>query len=218
MSKFARACILSYEEWVATIPEELPKPEYSKRHIRRMNALKNKMRGNVYHHFTTKTIRIMLVAAILFAWMMTAFVFPSSRDSFIDNFNIASRYQMTKNNKNSVPDEITVGYIPEGFELEDTQPSSKGILYAYSSLSNSKFTITKFTSAIEIYFDTETNDSEIIYMNNVAYTYSENTLSNNKNIVWIDNDYIYRVDGNLSKDEMFKIAESIKWYITKHPL
>ena len=43
MSKFARACILSYEEWVATIPEELPKPEYSKRHIRRMNALKNKM-------------------------------------------------------------------------------------------------------------------------------------------------------------------------------
>ena len=143
MSKFARACILSYEEWVATIPEELPKPEYSKKHIRRMNALKNKMRGNVYHHFTTKTIRIMLVAAILLALMMTAFVFPSSRDSFMDNFNIASRYQMTKHNKNSVPDKITVGYIPEGFELENKEPYFKGVFYTYSSADNSKFTILK---------------------------------------------------------------------------
>lgn len=210
MSKFAKACVLSFEEWAATIPEDLPEPEFSKRHIKRMNILLNKMRGDVYHHFTTRTIKIILVAAVLLALLLTAFVFPSSRDSFMDNFNIASRYQMTKENKNSVPNEITVGYIPEGFELEDTQPSSKGVLYAYSSSSNSKFTITKFSSAIEIDFDTETNDSEIIYMNNVAYTYSENTLSNNKNIVWIDNDYIYRVDGNLSKDEMLKIAESIK--------
>lgn len=210
MSKFARACILSYEEWVATIPEELPKPEYSKRHIRRMNALKNKMRGNVYHHFTTKTIRIMLVAAILLALMMTAFVFPSSRDSFIDNFNIASRYQMTKNNKNSVPNEITVGYIPEGFELESKDIQSKYIAYDYLSSDSSKITIAKCSSSIEIYFDTETNDSETFYINNITYTYSENSLSNNKNIVWTENDYIYRVDGNLTKDEMFKIAQTIE--------
>ena len=162
MSKFARACILSYEEWVATIPEELPKPEYSKRHIRRMNALKNKMRGNVYHHFTTKTIRIMLVAAILLALMMTAFVFPSSRDSFIDNFNIASRYQMTKNNKNSVPDEITVGYIPEGFELISKESYSKSTMYHFISKSNLTFRIHKSSSAIEIDFNTEDIKTETI--------------------------------------------------------
>lgn len=210
MSKFAKACILSYEEWVTTIPAELPEPEYSKKHIRRMNALKNKMRGNVYHHFTTRTIKIMLVAAILLALMMTAFVFPSSRNSFMDNFNIASRYQMTKHNKNSVPDEITVGYIPEGFELNNQHIISKGVVYDYVSSDNSKFTIIKCSSSIEIYFDTETNDSEIIHINNIAYTYSENISSNNQNIVWIENDYIYRVDGNLTKDELFKIAEAVE--------
>lgn len=210
MSKFARACILSYEEWVATIPEELPKPEYSKKHIRRMNALKNKMRGNVYHHFTTKTIRIMLVAAILLALMMTAFVFPSSRESFMDNFNIASRYQMTKENKNSVPDKITVGYIPEGFELESKDNSSKASYYKYTSSDNLMFTIYKSASSGEIDFDTETYDSETIYINNIIYTYSENILSNNKNIVWIENDYMFRLDGNLSKKELLKIAETIK--------
>lgn len=210
MSKFAKACILSYEEWVATIPEELPEPEYSKKHIRRMNALKNKMRGNVYHHFTTKTIRVMLIAAILLAFLMTAFVFPSSREAIMDDFNIASRYKMTKSNKNSVPDNITVGYIPEGFELESKESLSKYLIFKYSNSNGMSFTIYKAASSDEIDFDTETNSSEIIYINNIAYTYSENTVSNNKNIVWIGNDYIYRIDGNLTKDEMLKIAKNIE--------
>lgn len=210
MSKFARACILSYEEWVATIPEELPEPEYSKKHIRRMNALKNKMRGNVYHHFTTKTIRIMLVAAILLALMMTAFVFPSSRESFMDNFNIASRYQMTKENKNSVPNGITIDYVPDGFELETSESLSKYLILKYSNLDGQSFTIYKASSSTEIYFDTETQDSEIIYINNITYTYSENTLNNSKNVVWIENDYVYRIDGNLAKNELLKISSNIK--------
>lgn len=209
MSKFARACILSYEEWVATIPEELPEPEYSKKHIRRMNALKNKMRGNVYHHFTTKTIRIMLVAAILLALMMTAFVFPSSRDSFIDNFNIASRYQMTKHNKNSVPDEITVGYIPEGFELESKHIQHKHIAYDYSSLHNKYFTIIKYSSAIEIDFDTENSITEEISLGNSTYLYyvDANGLCG---IIWNEFDYIYRISGTITKDELINIAKSVK--------
>ena len=208
MSKFAKACILSYEEWVATIPAELPEPEYSKKHIRRMNALKNKMRGNVYHHFTTRTIKIMLVAAILLALMMTAFVFPSSRDSFMDNFNIASRYQMSKHNKNSVTDEITIGYIPEGFELEKQQTYSKTIIYDYSS-NNSKFTITKFSSAIEIDFNTEEIETEIIAIDNTEYTYGI-SLSNVGNLIWVENDYIYQIKGDISKEEMLNIATGIK--------
>lgn len=209
MSKFARACILSYEEWVATIPEELPKPEYSKKHIRRMNALKNKMRGNVYHHFTTKTIRIMLVAAILLALMMTAFVFPSSRDSFINNFNIASRYQMTKHNKNSVPDEITVGYIPEGFELESKDTSSKISIYKYSSSDNLIFTIHKTASSGEIDFDTESQITEEITIENSTYLYYVD-IGGSGGIIWSKSDYIYRINGSISKDELINIAKSIK--------
>lgn len=209
MSKFARACILSYEEWVATIPEELPKPEYSKKHIRRMNALKNKMRGNVYHHFTTKTIRIMLVAAILLALMMTAFVFPSSRDSFMDNFNIASRYQMTKENKNSVPDEMTVGYIPEGFELESKDNSFKMSVYKYTASNNSSFTIVKYSSSIEIYFDAENLDTQNVTIDNINYTYGTDAL-NNSNVIWTENDYMFRIDGNLQVEELLKIAKTIE--------
>ena len=209
MSKFAKACILSYEEWVATIPEELPEPEYSKKHIRRMNALKNKMRGNVYHHFTTRTIKIMLVAAVLLALMMTAFVFPSSRDSFMDNFNIASRYQMTKHNKNSVPDEITVGYIPEGFQLESKDTSSKIMIYKYASPDDSIFTIYKTASSGEIYFDSENLDTQDIVINNITYTCGTDVFGNS-NVIWTEVDYMFRIDGNLSIEELLKIATTIK--------
>lgn len=209
MSKFARACILSYEEWVATIPEELPKPEYSKKHIRRMNALKNKMRGNVYHHFTTKTIRIMLVAAILLALMMTAFVFPSSRDSFIDNFNIASRYQMTKENKNSVPDKITVDYIPEGFELESNENLSKYLIFKYSNSNGNSFTIYKASSSTEIYFDTEAQITEKIIIENTTYLYYVNVNGLN-GIIWTENDYIYRINGSISQEELINIAKTVE--------
>ncbi len=209
MSKFAKACVLSYEEWVATIPAELPEPEYSKKHIRRMNALKNKMRGNVYHHFTTRTIKIMLVAAILLALMMTAFVFPSSRDSFMDNFNIASRYQMTKHNRNSVPNEITVGYIPEGFELESKDKSSKASYYKYTSSNNLMFTVYKAASSGEIDFDTENLNTKNITINNINYTYGTDAFGNS-NVIWTEFDYMFRIDGNLPIEELLKVAETIE--------
>ncbi len=211
MSKFANACIMSYNDWVATIPapEDLPEPNYSKRHIRRMNALMDKMRGNVYHHFTTRAIKVMLVAAVLFALLLTAFVVPSSREFIIDKFDIASRYQMTTQSINSVSGEIKVGYIPEGYELENKEEYDKCLFYNYISTTSLSFTISKYPSSMEIDFDTENSNAINIMINNITYTYYE-SLSGNRSIMWQKNDYIYQIDGQISKDEMLKIAETVK--------
>lgn len=209
MSKFANACIMSYEEWVATIPEELPEPEYSKRHIRRMNALMNKMRGNVYHHFTTRTIKVMLVAAVLFALLLTAFVVPSSREFIIDNLGIYSTYQLTEDNGNSVSGEITVGYVPEGYELVSKESYSKLSMCCYTTENGNSFTIYKDASSMKIEFDTENGSSEKIIINDMDFTIF---TDDNKNcsVMWTQNDYIYQIDGQLPKEEILKIAETVK--------
>lgn len=209
MSKFANACIMSYNDWVATIPapEDLPEPQYSKKHIRRMNALINKMRGNVYHHFTTRAIKVMLVAAVLFALILTAFVIPSSREFIIDNLGIYSTYQLTEENLNSVSGEIEVGYVPEGYQLESKENSPNGISYYYSK-NGQIFMINKYSSSIEIDFDTENVDATNVIINNTTYTYYG--LSNNQSIMWHKNDYIYQVIGPFSNDELLKIAETVK--------
>lgn len=209
MSKLAQACELSLNEWLATIPDELPEVEYSKKHERWKKNLFNKMRGGYYHRFTTKTIKVMLVAAILMALLMTAFVFPSSRESTLDNLNAFSIFKITKHNKNSVNREIKVGYIPEGFELENTENYSKYLKNIYLSKNGKFFTITKCSSVVKVEFDTENFITEEIIVNNVKYAYCQGNEGVN-NIVWTKNDYVYRIDGTLSKEEMLKIAKTVE--------
>lgn len=209
MSKFANACIMSFNEWDATIPVDLPEPNYSKKHIRRMNALINKMRDNVYHHFTTRAIKIMLVAAVLFALLLTAFVIPSSREFIIDNLGIYSTYQLTEDNGNSVSGEISVGYIPERFKLETKETLSKCLIQHYKSPDNLAFTICKKASSAEIDFDSENSEVEKITIDNLTYTYCKSQYSSGC-LIWIESDYIYQIYGQISKDEMLKIAETVK--------
>lgn len=208
MSKFANACIMSFNEWDATIPEDLPEPNYSKKHIRRMNALINKMRGNVYHHFTTRAIKIMLVAAVLFALLLTAFVIPSSREFIIDNLGIYSTYQLTEDNGNSVSGEISVGYVPEGFELESEEFKSKCGVSVYTS-TNNYFTVYKYPSSTKVNFDTENTNVEKISISSKIYTYSSKELDIGC-VIWTQNDYIFIIEGHLPKEELLKIAETIK--------
>lgn len=209
MSKLARACELSLNDWYATFPDVIPEAECSKKHEKWKKTLFNKMRDDHYHRFTTKTIKVMLIAATLSALLLTAFVIPSSREFIIDNFDIFSRYKLTESNNNAVSSEITVGYIPEGFELTNEQELSRLIINDYYNSNGEVFTITKSTSSSKVEFDTETGSIENIENNSQIYIFYVD--ENNYNyLVWNKNDYVYQVDGTLPKDELLKIAETVK--------
>ena len=156
MSKLARACELSLNDWYATFPDVIPEAECSKKHEKWKKNLFNKMRDDHYHRFTTRTIKVMLIAATLSALLLTAFVIPSSREFIIDNFDIFSRYKLTESNNNAVNGEITVGYIPEGFELTNENVLERLIMNDYYNSNGEFFTISKYSSSIEVDLDTET--------------------------------------------------------------
>ncbi len=208
MTNLAKACELSLNDWLETFPDTIPEAECSKKHEKWKKNLFNKMRDDHYHRFTTRTVKVMLVAAILCALLLTAFVIPSSRAFMLDKFDIASRYKITENNKNSVDGEITVGYIPEGYELESKDIHSKIMNIKYSS-NGAFFTIYKYSSSMEIDFNTEHFDSEEIMFDNVKYVYCKGNMDVN-NIIWTKNDYVYRIDGTLTKDEFVKIAKTVE--------
>lgn len=209
MNNFEKACEMSFNDWLATIPDIVPEAEYTKNHEKWKKKLFNKMRDNRYHRFTTKTVKVMLVAAVLSALLLTAFVIPSSREYIIDNFDIFSRYKITENNKNSVNGEITVGYIPEGFELVNEQFSSKNITHNYIDGNGITITIVKSSSALEVDFDTETGVMKTVVRGNITYTLYDDTTEYNC-LVWNENDYIYQIHSSISKDELLKIAETVK--------
>ena len=209
MNNFEKACEMSLNDWLATIPEIVPEAEYTKNHEKWKRKLFNKMRDNRYHRFTTKTVKVLMIAAVLSALLLTAFVIPSSREYIIDNFDIFSRYQLTESNDNSVNGEITVGYIPEGFELKNKQVYSKFVSYDYSDIDGRFITISKTASSIKVEFDTEIGNVENIVIDDKQYTYfvDKNSFCY---LVWNNNDYVYQIHGLISKVEMIKIAEAVK--------
>ena len=209
MTKLAQACELSLNDWLETFPDTIPEAECSKKHEKWKKNLFNKMRDDHYHRFTTRTIKVMLVAAILCALLLTAFVIPSSREFMLDKFDIASRYKLTENNKNSVTDEITVGYIPEGFKLTEKSINSKHYYYQYESYNNQFFSICKYSSSVEVDFNSEYSVSEEIIVDGKKYIYCKGNLGTD-NLIWTENDYIYRIDGTLTKEELVKISKTVE--------
>lgn len=208
MTKFEKACEMSFNDWIVTIPDEIPKAEYTEKHEKWLKILFNKMRDNEYHSFTTKTVKLILIAAVLSAFILTAFAIPSSREFIIENFDVFSTYKITEHNNNSVNDEIIVGYIPEGFELYNIQTSTKGVIYDYTNTKD-YITVSKFSSSIKIEFDTETGCVENIENNGQGYVFYVD--KNNYNyLVWNEYDYVYQINGLISKDELLKIAETVK--------
>ena len=208
MTNLAKACELSLNDWLETFPDVIPEAECSKKHEKWKKNLFNKMRDDHYHRFTTRTIKVMLVAAILCALLLTAFVIPSSRAFMLDNLDHFSRYKVTENNKNSVDGEITVGYIPEGFQLETKDVLEKLVQSKYIANNGDFFTVLKYSSAVEVDFDTENFISEEIIVDDIKYVYCQGDLNMN-NLIWTKNDYVYRIDGTLSKDEFIKIANTV---------
>lgn len=209
MTNLAKACELSLNDWLESFPDIIPEAECSKKHEKWKKNLFNKMRDDHYHRFTTRTIKVMLVAAILCALLLTAFVIPSSREFMLDKFDIASRYKITENNKNSVDGDMTVGYIPEGYKLSTSVEMNKVINNVYIDLRDNSFSIVKSSSAAEVDFDTEHFDSKEIVIDGIKYVYCKGNLGVN-NIIWTKNDYVYRVSGLLTLEELLKIAKDVE--------
>jgi|GEM_PF-385825 len=208
-SNLAKACELSLNDWLATFPEEIPEAEHTPKFYKWKKNLLNKMRDDHYHRLTTKTVKILLIAAILSALLLAAFSFPSSRESLIDNFSIFSKYELTRDNKNSVSGEISVGYIPEGYEFESQGQAGKQVVSKYKSDNGDYFTVFKNASSMKIEVDTESFTTEEIIVDGIKYTYCRGNLEFD-NLIWTKNDYIYRIEGNMPLDEFLEIAKSVK--------
>lgn len=207
MNKLAQACELSLNDWLSTFPDIIPQAVCSKKHEKWKKKLFNKMRDNYYHRFTTKTVKVMLVAAVLFALLLTAFVIPSSREFMVEKFDKYSVFQITKDNKNSPNGKITVGYIPDRFELVEEFESDNHIWNKYYN-GCYYFILSKNSSSSMVNFDTEISETEKIIIDNITYIYSEGSSGLNI-LIWTNNDYVYRIEGTILKEELLEIAKTV---------
>lgn len=207
MNNLKDACILQNNSWIQDIPDILPEPDYSKKHIRAINRLKNKMRNDRYHRVTANTFRVLVAAAVIFALAVTAFAIPATRDFIIEKFDKYSTVIFSSNEKADSIGTLELGYIPEGFELTENIPSDKMIYRVYTNDAD-WLVIEKSIENFEIAFDTEEYEYNEIVINSQTYVYyqmSDEVLG----LIWKSDGYTYKITTNLDLDETIKISENI---------
>lgn len=162
MNNFAKACILSNEEWIDSFPSEITPYKYSKHHNRKMQKLFSKMRKDKYHKYTKNTMRALIVAAIISSMTLTVFAIPLSRDYILRKLFNYSSYTIKDTGSSEIVSSLTIGYIPDKFKINDKFESNN--IYSYEYLINDKYIIiSKYTLDNKINFDTEMfNHKEIL--------------------------------------------------------
>lgn len=155
----------------------------------------------------SKTVKVMLTAAII-ALLLVGAVFGISEYKY-SIIKHADHSTISFNSpKKKIKGELTVGYIPEGFELVDNYDSNSICSKSYRK-DNSFFDISVETTVKEYDINTEYGDAKTISVDNIDYiVYGEET--HGYGIIWKENDYVYALSsGDIGGAELLKIAESI---------
>lgn len=203
-NNLAKACFLLNEEWIDTLPEKVEPYKYSKQHNRNMQKLFSKMRKDKYHKYTKNTTRVLIIAALISSMTVTAFAIPQSREYIIRKLFNHSSYTIKDTSNMEMVTDLTVGYVPDGFELTNEFSSNNAYFKEYSN-DNDYIVINKSTLNNELNFDTENYDYEKVNISNIEYIFYHN--KNSQGVIWNNAQYIFSIDSNLSKEEILKIAE-----------
>lgn len=104
-------------------------------------------------------------------------------------------------------DRLKLNYIPKGFELDDTNKTSESITIVFTK-EEQYFQAAMESIDINFGIDTENATVEKLKINDCEAMYISNPNINA--IIWHDNNYAYSVFGNISKNEIIKIAKGLK--------
>jgi hypothetical protein len=208
MSNFEAAVEMSLNNWVASFPAEFDLPQPTEKYNRGIAKLMDKMRGDRYHKLTRSAARAILIAAIIMAIATVAIAATVGRDFIVQKFHDYSTYSVIDSSGVKDVEDIHIGYIPEGFEMINKETSNND---SFLTFSNKEKWINIYKSKInhEIAFDTEHNDSEIIKNNSFNGVYYKDENFNYSGVTWNDGVFVFTIEGNVSKEELTRIAENI---------
>ncbi|HBL82418.1 MAG TPA: hypothetical protein DD391_07465 [Clostridiales bacterium] len=198
---------------------DIPEPEknitFSPKHEEKMKKLFQKERRSVFKKKVAKYSKraaLFLVGAVLISGI-TIMSVEAWRVRVLNYFlNIAqerTEMKWTDENKGDsyATDEVALDYIPQGFQLERSVPKREGLSLTFRK-DELNFHVNIYPLRGTLGFDTE--DAEI---KKVTINGAEGTLSIKKDLiilVWNDAESAYLISGNISEEEIIKIAENLK--------
>lgn len=189
-----------------------PEVSFSPEHERNMQKLfKNERRKYNLRRATVVTGKVAcLLLVVVVAMSVTIYNVDALRTKFFNYFfvkeapNTVIRFTETKHNSYS-NDMISMGYIPEGFELVENKAGIKNLFLNFES--REKYIQLKMnTLSLKLAINTENGILENIKVKGYEGIYIQKGAETV--IFWHDGIYTYRINSNLEKSEIIKVAES----------
>lgn len=205
MTNFEEACKMSAEKWVASFPDEVEAHKFSQKHIDAINEIIYPKPAVKVKKLSKKTVRFIIIAAVLLALATTAIASPAFRQFTLKDFSNRSEYRVSDIKNVPALTDLKVNYIPKGFKKTY---SYKKCSYGYTN-ANKYIYVDKLSLDTEIAFDNETSKTENITIKGAKAIYYI-TDNNVGTIIYNDGNYIYNIHGNIGKKELVKIAQNVE--------
>lgn len=198
--------------------EELKQITFSEAFEKKMQKLISAQKKSYFYLINTVGKRVaILVLSIMISLTATTFGVKAIRETVIEFItetfekftNIIVRYEEPSTQNEIV--KTTPQYIPDGYIIESELDS--GIFYRviYNNLGN---TIISYTQKINYGSSSNINTEDVEYEKISVNSFEGIKYVNNgiNTVVFADGTYLYTINGQVSFDELIKIAESIKTY------
>ncbi|MCI6254178.1 DUF4367 domain-containing protein [Eubacterium coprostanoligenes] len=208
MSNFEEVCLLSCESWVDSFPDEIQKHKFSKKHTEKMKEIFQTDTKENKYKLSKKTIKILLIAAILLSLATTVFAIPACREFIVEKFSYHSEYNVVDTSDAKNVTSLKLNYIPVGFEKTEEYISNDFYIENYKNIDKS-FTVQKCELSTNIGFDTEKYNSENIRINGIDAVYYRSDCEE-KGIIFNNGEYIYIISGNIDKKGLVDIAQNVE--------
>ena len=174
MTEFEKAVEMSFEKYVASLPSVVPSHNFSQKHIDAMNELFYPKPELKRKKVSKKTVRFIIIAAVLLSLAVTAVATSLSHKYTIDEY--PNRLEYRVENIENVPKltPLKVNYVPQGF---DKTANYKKEEYTYSKL-DKYFVVDKYTLDKTVAFYEDEYDSEEIEINGAKAIFYKTSKNN----------------------------------------
>lgn len=204
-------------EWADDIsPDDIPEEDLSDQLNKKMDTLFASARKKAKRKRRFVTAR--RVAAVFLVFLTMASITVMSVEAFrepIINFiinkqNFKNRTRIQTSTNESIKD-FHFTYLPPGYSFIEKKVSDNEshILYKFQDESSNILYISIIlNTTAKNYSNMDKSDYSILKQNNTEYYYIKDNFSQ---LLWYKNKAIYKINASLSKEEIIKVAEGIKY-------
>lgn len=210
---FKKAFAESMDERMIMPFLDVPDYQFPKKFERKMQSLLNHPHSYIIAKNRTIPLKKIIICAII-ASMLLTFSFTTAayweeiKSFFMEIFSDHTR--VTHIAEDDFPKTIEDIYIPEyisnGFALQESEINILSTYFYYQS-EYKYFSFEQQTKSVVTNINSELSDVEIIDVGGYDGYYLQ--IDNIITFTWITDEYVFRIIGDIGKDEVIKIATSV---------